>query len=212
LIEREIMQAIVEELRGADYKAAGTLLRTIDSAFKTNRDTFDSLLDAMTRAALIEIENAEYEKDGEVKRFRKVRLTQSGLELRLTTPIELLISDGVVEEFGGGSANSARPKKAKAGSTKTTAPTKTTRAKSNAEPIKLTVAGEALAARLKEWRATEAKRLRVPAYVVLHDRTLLAVAQARPENPKQLIDIVGMGPAKAERFGDAILDLCGAAD
>jgi RecQ family ATP-dependent DNA helicase len=205
-IEREIMQAIVDELRGADYKAAGTLLRTIDSAYKTDRDSFDSLLDAMTRAALIEIEDAEFEKDGEVKRFRKVRLTQSGLELRRTTPLELLISDGIVEEFGGGSAASSRPRKAKAGSAKAA------RAKSDPAPIKLTVAGEALAARLKEWRAAEAKRLRGPAYVVLHDRTLMAVAQARPEYPKQLIEIVGMGPAKAERFGDAILDLCGVAD
>ena len=212
LIEREIMQAIVEELRGVDYKAAGTLLRTIDSAFRTNRDTFDSLLDAMTRAALIEIENAEYEKDGEVKRFRKVRLTQSGLELRLTTPIELLISDGIVEEFGGGSAASSRARKAKAGSAKTARAKSGPASIKQTAPIKLTVAGEALAARLKEWRAAESKRLRVPAYVVMHDRTLMAVAQARPENPNQLLEIAGMGPAKAERFGDAILDLCGAAD
>ena len=34
------------------------------------------LLDAMTRAGLIAIEDAEYEKDGEVRRYRKVRLTR----------------------------------------------------------------------------------------------------------------------------------------
>ena len=79
------------------------------------------------------------------------------------------------------------------------------------EPVRLTADGEALAARLREWRAAEAKRLRVPAYVVLHDRTLRALAQARPSNPKQLLEISGMGPAKAERFGEAILGLCGAA-
>jgi hypothetical protein len=32
---------------------------------------FDGLLDAMVRAGLIEIEEAEYEKDGEVRRFAK---------------------------------------------------------------------------------------------------------------------------------------------
>ena len=36
----------------------------------------------MVRAGLIEIEDAEYEKDGEVRRFRKVRLTEAGLEVR----------------------------------------------------------------------------------------------------------------------------------
>jgi superfamily II DNA helicase RecQ len=46
---------------------------------------------------------------------------------------------------------------------------------------------------------------------VLHDRTLIAVAQACPANPRQLIEISGMGPAKAERFGEAILELCSAA-
>jgi superfamily II DNA helicase RecQ len=68
-----------------------------------------------------------------------------------------------------------------------------------------------LAARIKEWRAAEAKRLGVPAYLVLHDRTLTAIAQTRPANPKQLLEISGMGPAKAEHFGEALLGLCGTA-
>jgi superfamily II DNA helicase RecQ len=46
---------------------------------------------------------------------------------------------------------------------------------------------------------------------VLHDRTLTAVAQARPANLRQLQEVNGMGPAKAARFGEAILELCGAA-
>jgi len=31
----------------------------------------------------------------------------------------------------------------------------------------------------------------------------------RPKNPKQLLEIDGMGPAKVEKFGAAILGLCG---
>jgi len=69
-------------------------------------------------------------------------------------------------------------------------------------------ASEALAAQLREWRTAEAKRLGVPAYLVLHDRTLQAVARTRPANPAQLLSIDGIGPAKAERFGEAILKLC----
>jgi superfamily II DNA helicase RecQ len=76
--------------------------------------------------------------------------------------------------------------------------------------VQFTPQAEALAARIREWRAEEAKRLRVPAYVVLHDRTLTALAQARPRNPSQLLEIDGMGPAKVERFGEAILRLCAA--
>jgi superfamily II DNA helicase RecQ len=61
---------------------------------------------------------------------------------------------------------------------------------------------------LKEWRAAEAKRLGVPAYLVLHDRTLNALAAARPSTPHELLAIEGMGPSKVGRFGDAILALC----
>ncbi len=210
-VEREIVQAIADELRAVDYKAAGTLQRNLDLADRMSRNDFDSLLDAMARARLIEIEEAEFEKNGEVIRFRKVRLTEDGLRLRPSTPVELLISDGVVEEFGGRGPAPARTKK-----TKTSAqagPSKAGNTKAaEAEPAALTAAGEALALRLREWRATEAKRLGVPAYVVLHDRTLAAVAQTRPANPRQLLEISGMGPAKAERFGEAILGLCSAAE
>jgi superfamily II DNA helicase RecQ len=80
--------------------------------------------------------------------------------------------------------------------------------KTEAGPVLLSEDGEALAARLREWRAAEAKRLRVPAYVVLHDRTLNALALARPANPRQLLEIDGVGPAKVDKFGEAILELC----
>ena len=216
--ERALIQAIADQLRGVDYKATGTLQRNLDQAAAMNRNDFDRLLDAMVRARLIEIEEAEFEKDGEVIRFRKVRLTEAGLEMRAVSPVELLIADGVVEEFGRRTA--ARARKPKAASMKivakngpvmaTATGTKAVILKAaEAEPERLTAAGEALAARLKEWRAAEAKRLRVPAYVVLHDRTLTAIAAMRPANPRQLEEIHGMGPAKAERFGESILGLCG---
>jgi superfamily II DNA helicase RecQ len=74
--------------------------------------------------------------------------------------------------------------------------------------VRLTADGEALALRIREWRAAEAKRLRVPAYVVMHDKTVLALAQARPRNPNQLLMIDGIGPAKMEKFGEVILRIC----
>ncbi|MGA2807477.1 MAG: ATP-dependent DNA helicase RecQ [Terracidiphilus sp.] len=213
--ERELVQAIADELRSVEYKATGTLQRNLDLAGRLSRNEFDALLDAMVRASLIEIEEAEFEKDGDVIRFRKVRLTEAGLELRPASPIELLISDGVVEEFGrrGPAPARSRTKKpaGKSGLLKPAGAGAAGGKTADAEPVKLTAEGEALAVRLREWRASEAKRLRVPAYVVLHDRTLAAVAQARPANPRQLLEINGMGPAKVERFGEAILGLCEAA-
>ncbi len=194
--EREMAQRIVEELRPVDSKAAGTLQRNLGAA---NRDEFDGLLDAMVRAGLVEIEEAAFEKDGEVIRFRKLRLTEEGLAVRPMTPLALLISDGIVDVFAGRGAAPARGAKAKAKAALAK--------KAGAGPVELSAEGATFAARLREWRAAEAKRLKVPAFVVLHDRTLAALAAARPRNPRELLEIDGVGPAKVERFGDAILEL-----
>jgi superfamily II DNA helicase RecQ len=104
----------------------------------------------------------------------------------------------------------ARVKKSKSTAASTAASAAAKNSKADAATVKLTTEQETLAARLKEWRAAEAKKLGVPAYVVMHDRALTAIAAVRPANPRQLLDIDGMGPAKVEKFGAAILSLCGA--
>ncbi|HUV71014.1 MAG TPA: ATP-dependent DNA helicase RecQ [Terracidiphilus sp.] len=197
--EREMVQQIVDDLRAVDYKATGTLQRSLEAVGKLSRNEFEALLDAMVRAGLVVIEEAEFEKDGEVIRFRKVRITDAGLEVRPASPLALLIGDGIVGRLGKRSDAPAQSKKTRPAAAKSAA---------KVEPAQLSAAGEALAARLREWRAAEAKRLRIPAYVVMHDRTLTALAQAQPSNPRQLLEIDGMGPAKIEKFGEAILALC----
>jgi superfamily II DNA helicase RecQ len=208
LSERIIVQAIVDELRPVNYMAAGTLQRKLELIGRMSRNEFDALLDAMTRAGLIEIEEAEFEKNGELLRFRKVMLTEAGLEVTRTTPLPLLIADGIAEEF---SASAPPPRRSKAPkSTASPKPAARKPAAVEAPPPQPTPASEALAAQLRQWRTAEAKRLGFPAYLVMPDRTLQAVALARPVNPAQLLAIDGIGPAKAERFGEAILKLCAA--
>jgi RecQ family ATP-dependent DNA helicase len=218
--ERQMVQAIVDDLRDVDYKASGTLQRGLACLAGLSRDEFDELLGTMIRARLLEIEEAAYEKDGEVRRFRKVRLTEAGRDVRAQTPIELLISDGIVPEFGGpgGDRKSVRKPTAPKGALpvaasreKTAPPAQKQRANfpDPLEDVPLPAEAEALAAKLREWRMAEAKRLRVPAYVVLHDRSLLAVARMRPATAHELLTINGMGPAKVEKFGEALLKLCG---
>jgi len=212
--DRELAQAIADELRGVDYKAAGTLQRNLEPVGHLSRNDFEGLLEAMVRAGLIEIQEAEYEKDGEVKRFRKVLLTAAGLELRTGTPLNLLIGDGIAEEFGVRTTESGRARKAPAKnhrSAKPSAKSSSTGAAGASTPPPLTAGQEALAARLKAWRTAEAKKLGVPAFVVLHDRTLTALAAAQPKNPRELVEIDGMGPVKADKFGEAILGLCSGA-
>src|SRR5947209_9674888 len=58
---------------------------------------------------------------------------------------------------------------------------------------------------LKSWRAAAAKRSGVPAYVIFHDTTLAALAQAKPRDRGGLLAVPGLGPVKAERYGDDVL-------
>ncbi|HEX2047490.1 MAG TPA: ATP-dependent DNA helicase UvrD2 [Acidimicrobiales bacterium] len=64
---------------------------------------------------------------------------------------------------------------------------------------------------LRSWRATTARASGVPAFVVFHDTTLAAVAEARPRDHSSLLALPGMGPVKAERYGDALLEVVAAA-
>jgi RecQ family ATP-dependent DNA helicase len=206
--EMAIAQRIVEELRGVDYKAAGTLQRNLDLVGRISRDEYEGLLGAMVQSRLIEMEEAEFEKDGQIIRFRKVRLTEDGRQMGPEDSTQLLISDGVVEEFAGRGPAPSRAKSTKLAAQKASSASAGSKTAVAAEPVRQTAEGEALAARIREWRAAEAKRLKVPAYVVLHDRTLLALAEARPKNPNELLVIDGIGPAKVERFGEELLRLC----
>ena len=58
---------------------------------------------------------------------------------------------------------------------------------------------------LRSWRANTARASGVPAFVVFHDTTLAAVAEARPRDRPSLLALPGMGPVKADRYGDDLL-------
>ncbi|MEO8347406.1 MAG: HRDC domain-containing protein, partial [Acidobacteriota bacterium] len=60
---------------------------------------------------------------------------------------------------------------------------------------------------LRIWRREESARRGVPAYVVLHDRTLEALAADRPGSLHALSEVPGIGPAKLAAYGPALLSL-----
>ncbi|MBN8229702.1 DNA topoisomerase 3 [Corallococcus macrosporus] len=68
-------------------------------------------------------------------------------------------------------------------------------------------ASPALVESLKAWRLTEARKRKVPAFRILTDRVLDAIASARPSSGAELMSIHGVGPALTERYGPQILSL-----
>jgi ATP-dependent DNA helicase RecQ len=64
-----------------------------------------------------------------------------------------------------------------------------------------------LLGRLKSWRSEEARRQGMPPYVIFHDRTLEALAAAQPRDREALRQVHGIGPAKLDAYGEALLRL-----
>jgi ATP-dependent DNA helicase RecQ len=69
---------------------------------------------------------------------------------------------------------------------------------------------EALFGKLRAWRRQVAAAQGVPPYVVFHDATLLAIASRRPKSLAALASLSGLGAAKLDRYGQALLDLVAA--
>jgi ATP-dependent DNA helicase RecQ len=59
---------------------------------------------------------------------------------------------------------------------------------------------------LKATRASLAEAQNVPAYVIFHDKTLRALARAKPQSRAEMLEISGIGEAKLTRFGDLFLE------
>lgn len=68
-------------------------------------------------------------------------------------------------------------------------------------------AGAEVLEALRSWRLATARASGVPAYVILHDSTLAAVAAAMPSTVEELMGLPGLGPVKGSRYGAALLDV-----
>ncbi|WP_162942082.1 ATP-dependent helicase [Desertimonas flava] len=91
-------------------------------------------------------------------------------------------------------------------------PGRSRRAQPSETPVELE--GDAAIAEraLRAWRTQRAKDDGVPAYIVLNDKSLRAIAAAMPTTAKALVQCDGIGPAKLERYGDEILAIISASE
>lgn len=58
---------------------------------------------------------------------------------------------------------------------------------------------------LRRWRSETARREGAPPYVVLTNRQLVEVVTQKPASRNALAQLDGIGPAKVERYGEALL-------
>lgn len=90
-------------------------------------------------------------------------------------------------------------------------PSQQRRAQGGSSKFQLT--GEAdpeLFEKLRLWRANLATEMSKPAFVVLGNAALAAIAEVKPLTVPELVKIYGIGPAKIDQFGDQILEIVSA--
>jgi ribonuclease D len=74
-------------------------------------------------------------------------------------------------------------------------------------PPTLTEPDSTLLEALRAWRTRQAKSQGMPPYIIFSNKVLEAIAEQRPLTTAQLGKISGVGPAKLEQYGEAVIAL-----
>lgn len=172
--QRRDLQLILDALRGKGMATGRLFKETLGEG--ADRRKFERLLGALKSAGLVEIEAAEFEKNGEKIVFQRAELTEAAYEANALSRV-MVAADSI---------EAPRSKrKAKAAPSAQAAP-------------------ETVSA-LKAWRKQQAASEKVRAFRVLSDRVLEAIAGAKPKSRDALLEVPGIGPQKLAAYGDAIL-------
>jgi DNA topoisomerase-3 len=189
--EKGIAGEILMTLRASGPRSTGQLHRSLGDRLPDRR-AFDGILGALARAGLIRVGDASFEKDGRVIRYRQAVLTATGRQS----------GEGTLEDL----QLVAPPERAAGAALKRTGQKVARTAKSAPTG---TPPNPELVAALEEWRLEEARHRQVPAFHILHDRTLNAIAAARPSDEDELLAVRGMGPGLAKKYSEGILKVLG---
>jgi ATP-dependent DNA helicase RecQ len=188
------LRAILRSLDGGAAKATGKL--HTDLALGIDRKQFDSYLDALTRAGLITLTADTFTNaEGTLINFKRASLTHEGKTRDEADDLNLLLKD----------SSDQKPSKSRAATAGKTRLSKVDKADAVAA---YTPAQKDLDQRLREWRKGEAAKTGKPAFIVFSDAILTAIAQSCPTTISSLLNISGIGPEKADRYGAAIVAIC----
>jgi DNA topoisomerase-3 len=203
-LERDLVSRILTSLRSRDGQSTGQLYRDTCPEELSDRRSFERLLGGMSRAGLLEIAQDDFEKEGRTIHFQRAMLTPEGYrgDPGAVARIEM------AEEMPRTRKKRQRPDKGEP---------RAVRERLASRPVQETFMPEAaqeLASRevveaLKTWRRAEAQRRRVPAFRILTDRAVQALATVRPRTEADLLNVPGIGPAIVKTYGREILGIVG---
>jgi DNA topoisomerase-3 len=184
------MHRILEELRIRDRQATGRLFRDKFEAH-LDRKGFQELIHQLERAGLIQLEDDEFEKDGSSIAFQRALLLDPGRRAQLAELRQLEVSRPVTAAKTKGARGKERASR---------------ESKSTGSQHLLTENSK-LVQRLKEWRRAMAADKQTPAYTIMTDRALYAIAAEVPRTEDALLSLHGIGKGFLEKYGQIVLAL-----
>ncbi|HSN89161.1 MAG TPA: ATP-dependent DNA helicase RecQ, partial [Thermoanaerobaculia bacterium] len=208
-LESDLAGRVLFALRRRDGQTTGQLYREVCPDELSDRKSFEHLLGSMTRAGLLQLAEDSFEKDGKLIRFQRATLTPEGyrgdpdvvarIEMPEETPKTRKKRDR--KERGEKRAASSRQETAR--------PFRPTQEGLLGPASAPPPVSPQLVETLKAWRKSEAQRRRVPAFRILTDRALTALAAERPRSEADLLNVPGIGPTIVEKYGREILGMLG---
>ena len=188
--ERKAAGRILTALKKSGRKATGRLHSEVFADYSLDRDGFEEVLGGMARAGWVEMSEASFERDGRRVDYRLAGLSAVGrdLDAAAVPPFEMKLE---IEATG------KRRRKARTG--------KARKREKAAPPAKAgPPANAGVEKALRDWRLAEAKRREVPAFRILSDKSLQAIATEKPLSIRELLEIPGIGARLAEQYGAQI--------
>jgi DNA topoisomerase-3 len=199
--EQQRMERLLDSLRIDNGQTSGRLHGAVFGN-SLSRNDHEELIGALVRAEMVLEQHASFEKDGRVIEYKRVMLTPEGRQAKNLDGVLIVAEPDDVDSTAPApaqrTARSRKPGKSK----------RKKQAQLSMDPEEAQrAAPPELVEALQAWRREASRKRDVPAYCVLHNRTLLTIAATRPQSESELLAVKGMGPARVEQHGEAILAL-----
>ncbi|PRP93646.1 DNA topoisomerase 3 [Enhygromyxa salina] len=205
---RGILRTLADDPRGV---AAGRLFSEVAEG-QLPRSSFERVLQALERAGYLEVNEDRFTPSGGTQEiaFRRVVLAQA--PPRREAELDAALSKVMISvDLSGGSSETRageRKRKRKPGGRKsgTKSGTKTRAAKpSTRKPRGSRGAGSPRLEALQTWRLNQARAKGVPAFRILSNKQLLALAAGEVHDLESLREVPGIGAKTIERYGSALV-------
>jgi DNA topoisomerase-3 len=187
--ETKVLLAVLDALRQRDGSTTGQLYREVADP-SLNWRAFDRLLGGLSRAGLVRVSEDSFNKAGQTIRFWRVHLTTEGRQEGAAVANRVRLATTASQPPPGVLPDRAIPGK--------------TGRKTAADSV-LSSPSQELMTALKSWRLEEARQRKIPAFMIVHDRVLTAIAAAKPPNEGALLAVAGVGPTLVRKYGQQIL-------